>query len=139
MTQRDSGSSLRMSYHTFVFFRGTQRECQCVQTFGELVFKQGMNLARAGNAGLSDERFGDDQHRIMRLAARGGAGVAGVLGAVVLHEEEAGGEGVAQGRFDPGRAAGGVCVHAARMGAGAGRPQALCRISLFPKSGFGST
>lgn len=77
-----------------------------MQTRLELRCHSLMRGAGPGDAGLAGEGGAHHAHRIMRLPARPGAGVPGMLGAVILHRDLGRGEGLLQARLNAGGAVG---------------------------------
>lgn len=113
-----------------VFLGGAQAQGEGVEAGFELLLQQGVDGAGAFHAGLAGEGSGDEEDGVVRLAARAGAGVAGVAVAFVLHVQDGGGVGLPQQGFDAVRAG----IHGRIM------PHvAVCAQPPFPKSPRGST
>ena len=94
-----------------VFVRRVERQRQSVQAGGEFARQRGIHRPVPRDPGQALKSWGNHQHRIMRFAARAGAGMAGMAGAVIGDGEQAGREGLAQDGFD--------AVGAGRWGHGA--------------------
>ncbi len=85
-----------------------------MQTRIELTGKHGIDRAVAGHPALPGEGGADQQHRVMGFAPGPRAGMAGMLGAVIAHPQQAGGEAGAEQGIDTGGT--GYGFHAAFIG-----------------------
>lgn len=79
-----------------MLLRRAQRQGQRVQAGGEFGGQRGMHGARAGKAVHAAEGVADQQDGVVGLAARLGAGVAGMAGAVIGDIQPRGGEFAAE-------------------------------------------
>ena len=107
-----------------VFVRCAQRQRQGMQAGLEFDVQQRMHRARPGDPGLAVEAVRHQQDGIMRLAAGAGAGMAGMMLAVVLHADQRGGEMLAEQGFDTG----GAGFHGEEDGEADPRTQSAARI-----------
>lgn len=80
--------------------RGAQDQGQGVQAGSEFCHQGGIDGAVAGDAGQAAEGGGDGQNGVVRFAAGAGAGVAGMVGAVIGDAEQAGGKTLPEDGFD---------------------------------------